>query len=155
MSDDKQSEALQLADALSAGPHHKAIFDRAAAELRRLDAVEKQREDLLKALKRAEFAMSYCHWNWRSDASDDFKRNAHKEVCAAIARSKTPVVSGHAKHDRELLESLRRNMNLPPYNASLNPCAHDGIMWVHLVHQYGEQAVKAAAEYLQKTEGQS
>jgi hypothetical protein len=47
---DKQPEALRLADALSAGTHYKPVLDQASFELRRLHQVEKQRDELLQAL---------------------------------------------------------------------------------------------------------
>lgn len=50
---DKQPEALRMADELeSCGClADEAIYDNAAAELRRLHAVEQQRDELLQALK--------------------------------------------------------------------------------------------------------
>jgi hypothetical protein len=86
-----QPEALRLADALGLHyAHLTAVFEinrRAAAELRRLHEVEKQRDELLEALKRAEFGMSSHYWGWKSAASDDFKRGIYATVCAAIKKA--------------------------------------------------------------------
>jgi len=47
----QQSEALRLAEMLEQDQRSKAHHERAAAELRRLSAVEAQRDALLEALK--------------------------------------------------------------------------------------------------------
>jgi len=127
---------------------HKMAGDR----LRRIEKLQRINNELLEALKEYVAMPEFDGTSATSFVRTEAKRKAKE----AIAKSGGEEVSKHtSRHDRKLLESLRMNMNLPPYNASLNPCAHDGIMWVHLVHQYGERAVKAAAEYLQKTEGRS
>jgi hypothetical protein len=130
---DKQLDALQLADALEQSLQQtdaddyvilvdRWLVEELAVELRRLheengrlagevanrnrraldgdeavaalsnvhayyEKLERINAQLLEALKRAEFAMSFNNWNWRSDASDDLKREAHQAVCAAIAKA--------------------------------------------------------------------
>ena len=60
-----QSNALRLADELRAAPERSRTSFEAAAELRRLSAVEAQRDALLEALKKmrhkyGEYACSVC-----------------------------------------------------------------------------------------------
>ena len=84
---EEKALALHLADALDGFADQPWTREQCAAELRRLHEVEKQRDELLWALKRAEFGMSSHYWGWKSAESDDFKRGIYATVCAAIAKA--------------------------------------------------------------------
>jgi hypothetical protein len=60
MSEEK-ALALFIAAVIESDPNSKAHHDQAAAELRRLHEVEKQRDELLEALAAASVALSIGH----------------------------------------------------------------------------------------------
>lgn len=55
----------------------------AAARLE-IGSLRARSAELLKALRTAEYAISFNQWHWKSYASDDMRREAHAKVTAAI-----------------------------------------------------------------------
>ena len=79
----KQPKALQLADALNAGAHHRPVLNQSAAELRRLHAMN---GELLEALKNM---LSYVENNLSNDYPTGIDINSRwfDAAYAAIAKA--------------------------------------------------------------------